>query len=176
MKKILLIPTAFLLSFCCTKKDTSITEVASAKFLKIESPCPTDGTCTTEVLKNKSLVVKTDEFGSMYTQTIDSKNTSVIVYQYNRTVKGDIQDANYREEVVFEIKNTDTNLDLENGNLQQTKMLFGRFCFCRGQTGYYNIENGNLKLNKSGDEISFNLDFTITKVPQIIKSIKTVTK
>ena len=75
-----------------------------------ESPCPSDGVCTTEILKNKSLVIKTDEFGSTYTQTIDSETTSVIVYQYNRIVKGDLQDAGYREEIIFEINNNDTCL------------------------------------------------------------------
>lgn len=138
---------------------------------KTESPCPPDGVCTTEILKNKSLVIKTDEFGSTYTQIIDSETTSVIVYQYNRIVKGNLQDANYREEIFFEISNSDTELNLTNKELQQTKMLFGRFCFCRGQTGYYKVEEGKLNLKKTNDNITLNLDFTITKVPQIIKSI-----
>ncbi len=173
MKKIFIIPTAILFSFCCTNKDTMNKDEENKVILKTESLCPTDGVCTTEILKNKSLVVKQDEFGSTYTQTVDSETTSVIVYQYNRIVKGDLQDAGYREEVIFEINNSDTNLSLANENLQQTKMLFGRFCFCRGQTGYYKVEDGKLNLKKTNDTITFNLDFTITKVPQIIKTINT---
>jgi hypothetical protein len=52
-------------------------------------------------------------------------------------------------------------------------MHFGRFCFCRGQTGYYKVEEGKLNLKKTNDTIALNLDFTITKVPQIIKTITT---
>jgi len=173
MKKIFIIPTAILFSFCCTNKESMNKEKENKLELKTESPCPSDGVCTTEILKNKSLLVKTDEFGSTYTQTIDNETTSVIIYQYSRTVKGDLQDAGYREEIIFEINNSDKEISLVNENLQQTKMLFGRFCFCRGQTGYYKVEEGKLDLKKSNDIITLNLDFTITKVPQIIKTINT---
>lgn len=173
MKKLFIIPTTILFSFCCTNKEIMKKEEENKVVTKTESPCPSDGVCTTEILKNKSLVIKTDEFGSTYTQIIDSETTSVIVYQYNRIVKGDLQDAGYREEIIFEINNNDTELNLTNKELQQTKMLFGRFCFCRGQTGYYKVEEGKLNLKKTNDTITLNLDFTITKVPQIIKTITT---
>lgn len=173
MKKLFLIPSALLFSFCCTNKEVIKKEEDTKIVLKTASPCPSDGLCTTEILKNKSLVIKTDEFGSTYTQTIDSETTSVIVYQYNRTVKGDLQDAGYKEEVIFEINNNTEELNLTGQELQQTKMLFGRFCFCRGQTGYYKVEEGQLKLKKTNNNLTLNLDFTITKVPQIIKTITT---
>ncbi len=173
MKKLFIIPTAILFSFCCTNKEVMKKEEDNKIVTKTESPCPSDGVCTTEILKNKSLLIKTDEFGSTYTQTTDSETTSVIVYQYNRIVKGDLQDAGYKEEIIFEINNNDIELTLTNEELQQTKMHFGRFCFCRGQTGYYKVEEGKLNLKKLDNNIIFNLDFTITKVPQIIKTITT---
>jgi hypothetical protein len=172
MKKLFLIPTAFLFSFCCSNKDTIKKNEEPISKLTIESTCPPDGDCHAEIHKNKSLEVKKDDLGSIYTNIIDNETTSVIVYQYNRKVKGDLQDAGYREEVVFEINNSDKELILNNENLQQTKMLYGRFCFCKGQTGYYKVENGNLTLKQNKDAISFNIDFSITQVPQIIKSIK----
>lgn len=171
MKKILLLPVAVLLSFCCSTKE--LAKGDGAKKINMDSPCPSDGTCSTEVFKNKTLVVKTDAYGSLYYQMEDNENTSVIVYQYNRTVKGDLQDANYKEELVFEINNNETKLSLENTSLQKSKMLFGRICFCRGQTGYYKVDEGQLNLTKNNNSITFNLDFTITKVPQIIKNITT---
>jgi len=173
MKKLFLMPTAFLFSFCCTNKEIMKKEEENKVVTKTESSCPSDGVCTTEILKKKSLVIKTDEFGSTYTQIIDSETTSVIVYQYNRIVKGDLQDAGYREEIIFEINNNDKELNLTNKELQETKMLFGRFCFCREQTGYYKVDEGKLNLKKTNDTITLNLDFTITKVPQIIKTITT---
>lgn len=173
MKKLFLIPAALLFSFCSSKKDIVKNSEENKPVSKIESHCPSDGKCTIETFRGKSLIVKQDEFGSTYTQLEDNPETTVIQYQYNKNVKGDLQDANYREEVLFEIKNSTTQLNLSGNNLQQTKMLFGRFCFCRGQTGYYKIEQGNLKLNQNENNLNFTLDFTITKVPQIIKYIET---
>jgi hypothetical protein len=46
-------------------------------------------------------------------------------------------------------------------------MLFGRFCYCKGQAGNFKVKNGNLKITK--DKID--LDFEIKEVPQIIKNI-----
>lgn len=172
MRKLFLIPTAFLVSFCCSNKEIVKKEAVANLKLSTESVCPLDGICHAEIHKNKSLEVKKDDLGSIYTNMIDSETTSVIVYQYNKMVKGDLQDGNYREEVIFEINNSDKELFLNNEKLKETKMLFGRFCFCRGQTGYYKVENGTLSLKQNKEGLSFNIDFTISEVPQIIKSIK----
>lgn len=173
MKKILLIPTALFLTFCSSKKIGVLNIEEGKPVSKIENLCPSDGKCTIEVLKGKSLELKTDDIGAIYTQINENDKTSVIIYQYNRTVKGELQDANYIEEIIFEINNSDTKLNLSNKELQQTKMLFGRFCFCRGQTGYYKVEQGVLDFNQKNGSLDFSLDFVSTKVPQIIKSIKT---
>jgi hypothetical protein len=173
MKKIFLIPAALFFTFCSSKKNNVINTEVNKPISKIESICPSNGKCTVELLRGKSLEIKTDDIGAIYTQINDNDETSVIIYQYNRTVKGDIQDANYREEIVFEINNSDVKLTISNDELQQTKMLFGRFCFCRGQTGYYKVEQGVLDLNQKNGTVDFTLDFSVTKVPQIIKSIKT---
>lgn len=133
--------------------------------------CPEDGKCTTQLLKNKSLNVKTDEFGATYYQLSDNKQASVILYQYKRNVKKGLQDGNYTEEIIFEINNDDAKMTLTDADLQKTKMLFSRLCFCRGQTGYYKVTHGILKLEQKNKEVHFNLNFAITQVPQIINSI-----
>lgn len=171
MNKYLLFPLALGLAFCTSQKKS----VEPDSIVNLKS-CPDAGICTTELLKNKAIEIKKDDLGSIYYHIIDSPQTSVIVYQYNLNVEKDIQDANYREEIIFEIKNSENKIVLNNSELQQTKMLFGRFCFCRGQTGYYPINNGRLTLTKNEATISFDLDFVITEVPQIIKSIKTSVK
>ena len=172
MKKFFLIPLAFSLSFCNCKKAV----IEEKKAFSIESVCPQDGVCTIEVLKNKSLVVKTDDFGSTYFQMTDNEETSVIHYQYNRTVEEGLQDGQHREEVLFEINNSATELKLSNSELQSTKMLFGRHCFCKGQAGYFNVENGSLILQKKNDVITFELDFKIYKVPQLFEKVKASVK
>ena len=49
-------------------------------------------------------------------------------------------------------------------------MLFGRYCNCRGQTGLYKVVNGSLDL-KNQDDVSFDLDFKITEVPQVTNNV-----
>lgn len=173
MKKIVIVSATLFLTFCSSKKNMSKNNETILPEYNIETLCPTDGKCTVELFRNKSLEIKKDEFGSMYHQIIDSENnTSVIVYHYDKNVAKGLQDGNYREEVIFEIKNSDTNLVLSGKELQTTNMIFGRFCYCKGQTGYYLVEDGTLNLVQKDNKVSFSLDFNITKVPQIIKSIK----
>jgi hypothetical protein len=173
MKILLLFSLSLFLSSCsCKKSVVDNQETAMTKTTTLQSDCPTDGKCSIEVFHNKSMNIQTDGTGAMYNQLVDSKETSVIVYQYNRDVPEGLQDGNYREEIIFEIKNSDANLVATGNDLQQTKMLFGRFCFCRGQTGYYKVSEGNLNLTQKGNSITFDLNFTVNEVPQIIKKIQ----
>ena len=143
----------------------------SSKITSIESVCPENGVCTIQLFKNKSLVVKTDDFGSTYYQMIENIDTSVIQYQYDRTVEDGLQDGQHREEILFEINNSTTALKLQDADLQKTKMLFGRHCFCKGQAGYFKIEEGTLFLENKNKVISFELDFKTDKVPQLFEKV-----
>ena len=182
MKKLVFIlPIVLIFASCKCKKEassstnTTTTMIDSSKKI-LKSDCPTDGKCTTEIFRNKALDVKTDDIGAIYYNKIDNPNTSVIVYKYNRTVPEGVQDGNYSEEIVFEINNSDKSLVLNDAALQQTKMLFGRFCFCRGAAGNFKIEKGNLNLSQKNGEVSFQLEFKTTKVPQVIGVISEIIK
>lgn len=164
------VATVFLFSCSSTKNSSALNDKASSQ--SIQSACPDEGTCTIELLKNKSLNVKADEFGSIYYQLLDSEGTNVIRYTYDKIVPEGLQDGNYREEIVFEISNTNQTLTLTGKDLQQTKMLFGRFCFCRGQTGSYKVEDGTLSLNQKDHSVQFELQFANGKVPQLLSTIK----
>jgi hypothetical protein len=172
MKRLFFIPLAFILSFCKCPKAT----IAASDKSMIESVCPENGKCTSELLRNKSLYVKADEFGSIYYQTLESNETSVVIYRYDKNVPASLQDASYREEIVFEINNKTQTLSLSGKDLQQCKMLFGRFCFCKGQTGNYKVEEGTLNLKQEGDTVQFDLNFTVNQVPQLINSVKATVK
>ena len=144
--------------------------------LTLKSECPQDGTCTVEVLKDKSLDIKTDDFGGIYYQIVAATESAVVLYHYNRKVEKGLQDGQYREDVVFEINNSDSLISSSGSELQKTKMLFGRHCYCKGQAGYFKVTQGQLILTQKKNAVSFQLDFTITQVPQIIQSIKATTK
>lgn len=170
MKKLFLIPLAFSLSFCkCNQSSMAKSTISS-----IESACPENGKCSIEIIKNKSLDVKTDEFGGIYYTLNDDVAKSVIHYQYNRNVEEGLQDGQHREEIVFEISNSESEIRLSDGMLQSSKMLFGRHCFCRGQAGFFKVEQGVLNLSNKAGVVKVDLDFKITKVPQLFTKVKAI--
>ena len=175
MKKLFLIPICTLLLFCSSKNNFSNNQ-DSIIIENTPSNCPENGVCETKIFRNQSLEIKTDEFGSMYYEKLESPTTSVILFTYTKNTPKDLPDSSYREEIIFEINNSDSDVELSDLNLQKTKMLFGRFCFCRGQTGYHKVKSGILKLKNADKKISFNLNFLISEVPQTIKSINNSVK
>lgn len=172
MRKLLIIPFLTLITACnCQKKVSDNPSEIKKDEIVTNSTCPSDGKCTIEVIKNKSLEVKLDEFGSTYYNLIDNMNTSVVLYRYNKNVEEGLQDASYKEEIIFEINNNEKQLSFSDKDLQKTKMIFGRICFCRGQTGYYTVTSGKLFLENQKENIKLDLSFKISEVPQIINSL-----
>jgi len=162
MKK-LFICTAVLFLSCASKKTTGD---QTSVTLQLESECPKAGTCRIEVFENKKMQVNLDEFGSVYYKLEDDIQKKVVKYSYSKTVKGNIQDAGYREEIVFELDNFE-NQNYENAGIQKTQMLFGRFCYCKGQTGNYKVTTGKLSIQDKKASLSF----TVSEVPQLIQKI-----
>ncbi len=131
--------------------------------------CPEDGTCSFEILKNKSLQIKTDNLGSIYPEMIEG-NRFVIKFEYKKHGNTNYQDSGYREEIFIELDKN--NLEIETIDLQDRKLFFARWCYCKGQTGYYKINQGKLSITKIDDEnYQLSLSFKIEEVPQIINII-----
>jgi hypothetical protein len=156
-----------ILASCGSKKSST------ALSASLTSACPIDGNCKVEVFDKKSMVVKTTETGGLHYELEESTSRKVVKYTYNRKVKGDIQDASYREEIVFEINSNLEESAFVDESLQDAQLLFGRFCYCKGQTGYYKIDNGSLRISKNKEmkTTQINLAFKTNKVPQIIEAI-----
>jgi hypothetical protein len=167
MKKIVALLLVSLVLSCATKKPMAT--ISKAALL---SDCPTAGTCTVELFQNKSMVLQFDNNRNNYT-LVDNLEKNVVVCNYTKTVKGNLQDAGYREEVIFETEKTLSDGNFQDADLQNRQMLFGRFCYCKGQTGYYKVSNGKMQVDANGNII---LDFSISEVPQIINHIKLLLK
>lgn len=165
MKKILIYGSFLFLLSC--KAQTSFKNE-----LTLISECPKDGTCEIELYQNKSLVLLVDQLGGMYYELQETPGKSVIHFQYNKTTQANLQDGHYREDVLFEINHDTKSLNLQNTALQQTKLIFGRHCFCKGQTGYFKMENGNLTIQEAEKKLQVKVDFSTPKIPQIIRSIE----
>ena len=133
--------------------------------------CPEDGTCTFEVLKQSSLSIEKDGIGATYPK-IEKGNKVILKFEYKRNEIKDIQDGSYRELIYVEIDSDINTLTLTNKELHKAKVLFARLCFCRGQTGYYPVKEGELKVSKNTDSTyTLSLDFKINEVPQVIHTI-----
>lgn len=160
MKKTGVLFSLLLLS-CSSQKHNDIIDIP------IQKECPLDGLCTLSVFNNKQLILLKDGLGGLYYDIKENKGTTVIHYQYNKTTQANLQDGHYREDVLFEIKNTTTSLNITDSELQQIKLIFGRHCFCKGQTGYFPINKGSLQLYQQ-TSFAFDLEFETDKVPQLI--------
>lgn len=123
------------------------------------------------LLKNKKLEVTQNE-GYISYRVIDNDKTNVVYYVYAINQDQVAYDGGYREEVLFEIPNEVLETKYIDRELQNAKMIFGRYCFCRGKTGVYKITQGNLHLNLTKKETRFELDFKINEVPQVTEKIK----
>ena len=171
MKKAIYITALATALFSCKSKKQTVAE----SIITVTSECPKDGDCSVKLNQHKAIELKTDEFGRLYYTLVDDDAKSVYQYTYKRKVKGNLQDAQYREEVIFEVDNQN-NISLANEALAQQKMLFGRFCYCKGQTGYYAIKTGQLSVAQNKNKTSVDLNFTIAEVPQITQHISWVTE
>jgi len=134
MKKLTLIILPILLFACSSQKGKA---VASYNYT-IASDCPPGGTCSFEVLKDKSLLIKSDSFDRTYYELQDAPGKLVLVYAYNKTKNPEFQDDFYSEEVVVETDDKFSNLKGEG----EHDIFFTVRCFCRGKAGTYRLVAG----------------------------------
>lgn len=152
---------------CNTSKSTTNQTVKNSK----KQPCPDDGKCSVILHQNKQLHIKKDDLGSLYYSLVDSKNTAVIAFEYKKHTDATLQDGHYSEEILFEIQNDTQLLELNDADLQITKMIFGRHCYCKGMAGYFSVTNGRLNLKKEHNKYNLSLQFKVNEVPQVLNSI-----
>lgn len=137
----------------------------------LTSNCPNDGSCTFEIISNSSMQITSDETGALYPKFLKSESM-VLKYEYKRNEQSNIADDGYSELIYLEIKKDDLELELKNFELKQVKLLFARLCFCRGETGYFEVTDGHLSIFKKNDiDYQIDLTFKTDKVPQLINHI-----
>lgn len=153
---------------CISNKEKNL----KTNLKTINSNCPSDGVCSLEVLKNKSLEIKNDDIGALY-PVLNEGESNVLKFEYKRNEIANTQDGQYSELIYIELPTNIKNTRLSNKELSTVKLLFARLCFCRGQTGYYKVSNGQLEIYKNGDAtFNLKLNFKIEEVPQVITLIE----
>ncbi len=133
--------------------------------------CPENSECTIELIPNKTIAFKKDNAGILYPEISEGEKT-LLKYTFKRNPLANTQDSNYSEIVYAELNKTISEITFTNEELKNVKLHFGRLCFCKGETGYFPIKKGTLKISKD-EKKSFNvdIDFIIKEVPQIITHI-----
>lgn len=152
----------------CATKQPKLTN--SSEFYLDNINCPEGGDCIFEIKKNAALLVKQDDFGKFY-PTITKGEKLVIKYQFTRDKIENVQDGDYTEYVYFEIDPNEKQIILQDKNLQNVKMLFGRICYCKDSFGYFPVTSGKLFLFNNGEKIDIKCTFEVQKIPQIITNI-----
>lgn len=153
---------------CCSKRITKQSQL-NANTLK--TICPNNGTCSFDIQKKKNLNLVFDNLGALNPE-IKSGDNVVLKFQYKRNEVPNAVDGHYRELVYLELNPDKVPLTLENKYLQNVKLIFGLFCYCKGQAGYYKITNGNLAIKKVSDsKYQLKLRFKTDAVPQVITEI-----
>ena len=133
--------------------------------------CPENTDCALELIPNSSISFKNDEFGNVYPE-ISKGNNTLLQYTLNKNTPKNTQDGHYTEHIYAELYPIITKTSLKNEELKIVKLHFGRLCYCKGETGYYAIKNGEFKIQKVGkDSINISLLFQISEVPQITSNI-----
>ncbi|MFD2822578.1 hypothetical protein ACFS5M_02790 [Lacinutrix iliipiscaria] len=134
--------------------------------------CPDDGVCSLNVLPNQSFSIEKDGIGVLYPK-IKEGQTVLLKFEYKRNEIPNTVDGNYSEIIYLELD--PNNLEFENDDVKNIKALFGRLCFCRGQTGYYIINQGELSIMKiSKNQYRIKMNFKVDEVPQVVTTIDEV--
>lgn len=135
---------------------------------KVSSKCPEERVCNLTIHKNKSLDIKKDEFNKIYYQLSDNKNVTTYIYDYQMKNDITLEDASYKEDIIFELKNNETFLALTNENLKNIKLIIGRHKFERSNNvGYFEVTKGNFTLKNQ--KITLNIE---TEIPFLLKSVE----
>ena len=175
MKAIYLLLVLFVLSMCKTQQSADTTETADTAASQFkDSGCPEGGICTVMVQMNKKLNIMKDDTGALYPSIEDGEN-SIITYTYARKGPEGTMDGDYSETIQFEIPANVGILKKENTSLQDVKLLFGKQCFCKGDAGFYRVNQGTLNLKKTDVAIMFELQFSLEhpthQISQISKTV-----
>ncbi|RED50589.1 hypothetical protein [Seonamhaeicola aphaedonensis] len=159
-----------IISFLSCKSKNNLPSTSSDTISKLW--CPESDFCELEILIDKHLQLKKDKFGMSYVE-ISEGNKIILKFKYKRTENLDLSDSNYREEVFVILDPNE--VELETNNFKRTPIIFGRWCFCKGQAGNFGVRKGKLSIKKLKNNFyHLKLNFKVDEVPQIISNINHV--
>lgn len=170
MRTLMIIGLLFLISCKTAQKAVSQENINNPVSIQTDN-CPENGTCTLELIPNKTINFKTDEFGNLYPVITDGDKL-ILKYTFKKNPIENTADSDYTELIYAELQNPISEINLENIQLQTIKLHYGRLCYCKGESGYFPINNGVFKLSKERENsIKIDFIFAVKKIPQITTEI-----
>ena len=178
MKAFFLMLPLLMVNACNTTKTTQVSssEDKTEVMENSKKQCPDDGVCTAEVQKNKQIILKNDEATNMVYPVIKDGNNMVVVYTFSQKGPEGTVDGNYSETIHFEVPANLSELDKKGASLQDVKLLYGKQCYCKGEAGFYIVENGSLQVTKTKNELHFELQFVVDKTSHKLSKISKTIK
>ncbi|AGC77469.1 hypothetical protein LX97_02330 [Nonlabens dokdonensis] len=150
-----------LISSCTTKNEITKTN-------QNQTNCPDDGSCITTIIEDTQVIVKVDEYGYSYQSLEKKEGIRTLKFEYNRNQEIKLADDFYTEIIYIQIDKSIKSLSLKDESLKEAGVLYGRLCYCRGATGFYQINKGDLNLLKTDHGYDVSLVFKVNEVPQVI--------
>lgn len=170
MRFIYLLFPLLMLGACKTQQMTDKTSSEKKTSILKPGACPESGSCDVKIHKNSMMTIMTDDTGATYPEIHTGKNT-VVEFSFMRKGPEGTADGNYSETLHFEIPSNTKTLSLQDNGLAEVKMLWGKHCYCKGEAGYYVVNNGKLKVNRTDNELTFDAKFKIDGREQVISHI-----
>lgn len=171
MRIIYIIWISLCFNACKISKTNTTSEEIAAIPENQKSICPNNGECSVTTYQNSSLILKKDTTGRYY-PVIEDGNKIVVEYKF--IIKGPegTVDGDYSETIHFEIESETKNLIIQDKDLSQIGLVYGKHCFCKGEAGYYKINTGKMRLQKSNKNLIIDLKFTLDQVSHKLPGIK----
>tara|TARA_R110000822_G_scaffold129027_1_gene265001 strand:- start:11 stop:550 length:540 start_codon:yes stop_codon:yes gene_type:complete len=173
MKAFFLLLPLLIINSCKTTTDTnsaSQTNTTATEEVQTKVECPADGICTAEIQQSKKLIIKEDGTGALYPE-ISSGDNMVVIYTFSQKGPEGTVDGDYSETIHFEMPANASELDKKGNSLQDIKLLYGKQCYCKGEAGFYKVENGSLQVTKNRNELHFELQFAVDKTSHKLSKI-----
>jgi len=158
--------------FCCACSSQEHILQLTKKIHKTSLTQLKGGHSTITVIPHKKAVLKKDPFNIGYV-ILEEGEGSLFKFEYIKQTPKNLADANYSEIVYINLPENFSEINSNNVALGKTQILFGRFCYCKGQTGFYKVENGDLLAKMTAkNQLKLALKFSLKQVPHLISSIQ----
>lgn len=176
MKRIFFLTVISSILISCSVRKNDAEKTLNEQEKEFVQECPNGGMCSIKYLANKSIKINKDNTNKIYYSLEDNFEKSVVRFEFKKNNPSGIAEANYIEEIVLEIQNSEREINLSDEFLEKAKVLFGKHCYCKGQAGVYSIQIGSLKMKQDKEKISIELNFDVSPIIHEVSKIKYLIK